>query len=204
MLSREQVANVIRDRDTYYDGMLRNGWVLPAKKQSICTLDFMQRVRAHEIYCPRVEHIKQPAVCLTPPPKHILIEKIMNAAGKREEKGEDISSLEVMLDLLLNKKKSADVPFLVQVLHLVDSEDEIFARDYVYRRPVKAKTVATMPLMNNADGFYDNLPQLRGSNSKHGQQQLRLTKAQRRLMQIKVLEARAFEITAKLNALRYG
>ena len=28
-LSREQVAEVIRDKDTFYDGMLRNGWVLP-------------------------------------------------------------------------------------------------------------------------------------------------------------------------------
>ena len=53
MLSRDQVANVVRDRDTYYDGMLRNGWILPAKKQSICTLDFMERARAGEIFCPR-------------------------------------------------------------------------------------------------------------------------------------------------------
>ena len=32
MLSREQVAAVVRDRDTYYEGMIRNGWKLPAKK----------------------------------------------------------------------------------------------------------------------------------------------------------------------------
>ena len=41
MLSREQVAAVIRDRETFYDGMIRNGWLLPSRKQSIVTLEFM-------------------------------------------------------------------------------------------------------------------------------------------------------------------
>ena len=58
MLSREQVSAVIRDRETYYDGMIRNGWLLPAKKQSICTLDFMTRVRAGEVFCPHASHVK--------------------------------------------------------------------------------------------------------------------------------------------------
>ena len=90
MLSREQVAEVVRDRDTYYDGMLRNGWLLPAKKQSICTLDFMQRVRAGEIFCPRASHVKAPPVCVTPPPKAVLIHKIATASTVLAEKGEDV------------------------------------------------------------------------------------------------------------------
>ena len=69
MLTREQVANVVRDRESFYSAMLRNGWVLPAYGNSICTLDFMERVRSREVYCPRVDHIKQLPVCLTPPPK---------------------------------------------------------------------------------------------------------------------------------------
>ena len=102
MLSREQVAEVIRDRETFYNGMLRNGWVLPNKKQSICTLDFMQRVRAGEIYCPRVEHIKKPAICVTPPPKETLIEKIDIACADRLARGEDTGALEKLLERLLN------------------------------------------------------------------------------------------------------
>ena len=83
MLSREQVAAVIRDRYSYYDGMLRNGWKLPGRKQSLCTMDFMERVRAGEIFCPRVEHIKRPAVCVTPPPKDVLVDKIDIACANR-------------------------------------------------------------------------------------------------------------------------
>ena len=177
MLSRAQVADVIRDRETFYDGMLRNGWRLPAKKQSICTLDFMQRVRAGEIFCPRAEHIKAPAVCITPPPKETIIEKIDIACAVRNQRGENTDALEKLLERLLNKK-SADTAFLVQVLHLVDPNDAIFARDYVYVRPARAKAVAVMPLVDNADGFYDNLPMI-NAKGKRSKQQLRLTKPQR-------------------------
>ena len=55
------------------------------------------------------------------------------------------------------------------MLHLVDPKDEIFARDYVYVRPAKAKAVATMPLLDNADGFYNNLPMI-NPKSKHSKQ----------------------------------
>ena len=41
MLTRDQVAAVIRDRESFYYGMLRNGWLLPARKQSVVTLKFM-------------------------------------------------------------------------------------------------------------------------------------------------------------------
>ena len=108
MLSRDQVANVVRDRDTYYDGMLRNGWILPAKKQSICTLDFMERARAGEIFCPRAEQIKAPAICVTPPPKAVLIDKIDIACCAHMNAGEDTRALEALL-LRLVKKKGADV-----------------------------------------------------------------------------------------------
>ena len=107
------------------------------------------------------------------------------------------------MERLLNKK-SADVPFLVQVLHLVNDSDEIFNRDYLYRRPAKAKPAVSMPLMNNADGFYNNLPQLQSAKGKHGRSQMRLTKAQKDAMQLQILQHRQFEIANKIAALRAG
>ena len=61
-----------------------------------------------------------------------------------------------------------------------------------------------MPLVDNNDGFFDDLPMLSGKvKSKKGQQkQLRLTKAQRAEMQLKLLEHRQFELNNKINALR--
>ena len=72
----------------------------------------MEGVRAGEIFCPHVKHIKEPPVCLTPPPKDVLIDKIVNAGAIREQKGEDVASLEKLCERLCNKR-SADVPFLV-------------------------------------------------------------------------------------------
>ena len=188
MLSREQVANVIRDRETFYDGMLRNGWKLPDKKQSICTLDFMTKVRAGEIFCPRAEQIKSPAICITPPPKKILIDKIDLACCAHMNANGDTAALEALIERLANKK-TADTAWLVQVLHLANPKDEIFARDYVYVKPVKPKAAVNLPMMNNADGFYDNLPML-SSKKKQRKGQLRLTKAQKEAMQLQVLEHR--------------
>ena len=53
MVSREQVANLVNDKQTMYQAMIRNSYVLPSYKQAICTLDFMFRVRAGEIWVPR-------------------------------------------------------------------------------------------------------------------------------------------------------
>ena len=97
--------------------------------------------------------------------------------------------------LLLLGKKTADTAWLVQVLHLVNANDEVFARDYVYVRPHKPKAVVAMPLVDNADGFFNGLPALsQKPKGKGAQQQLRLTKAQRSAMQIQVLEHRQAEL----------
>lgn len=162
--------------------MLRNGWILPAEKQSLCTLDFMQRVRSGEIFCPHVNLIKKPPVCVTPPPKEVLIEKIMDATEKRESRGEAIDKLQELLARLIGNK-SADTPFLVQVLHLVNDEDEIFHRNYVYVRKQKVKPQIDLPLISNEDGFYSDLPVLSGKKGNN-KQQLRLTKEQKAAMQL--------------------
>ena len=48
--------------------MIRNKYILPSKKQAICTLDFMLRVRAGEIWVPRRNDCSAVKVA-TPPPR---------------------------------------------------------------------------------------------------------------------------------------
>ena len=55
-------------------------------------------------------------------------------------------------------KKVGDSAWLVNVLYCLDREHRIFGRDYIYEK--KRQGVATMPLLNNEDGFFDGLPQL--------------------------------------------
>ena len=157
----------------------------------------MERVRAREIFCPHAQHVKQPPVCVTPPPKAILIEKIDIACAERARKGEDTAALEALLERLLNGK-TADQAFLLHVLHLVDSNDEIFRRDYFYQRPAKFKPVVDEPMIDNADGFFDNLPELGPLQGKRKQSKLRLTKTQKADMMLQRYEQRQAELTRKI------
>ena len=119
MLNLDQVDAFIEGRKTYHDAMRRNGWILPDLNYGICSLKFMQGVRAFEIYCPRVNEVKVPPVCLTPPPQMVLIQKIKKGAKIRESLKQDVSKLKELIYHLC-KKKRADTAFLVQVLHLVN------------------------------------------------------------------------------------
>ena len=81
MLSREQISQVVNDKHTMYDAMVKNGWALPHRKQPICTLDFMIRVRAHQLWCPRQDQTVKTVMCPTPPPKKELAELIRTASN---------------------------------------------------------------------------------------------------------------------------
>ena len=89
----------------------------------------------------------------------------------------------------------------MQVLHLVNPDDEIFRRDYLYVKPTRAKAVAALPLIDNADGFYSNLPIL-NTKSKKSSHQMRLTKAQRKAMKMQLFELRRTELDRKIAVLR--
>ena len=78
----------------------------------------MTRVRAGEIFYPEHEHVEAPPLCLTPPSKSVLVDKIQDAAAHLDEHSPDVSKVEDLLVLLMGKK-TADTACLVQVLHLV-------------------------------------------------------------------------------------
>ena len=76
MISREQASRCVVDRSSYYDALVRKGWLLPAKKQAICTKDFLEKVRNKEVWCPhRDQGVVTPKV-VTPPPKQDLANMI--------------------------------------------------------------------------------------------------------------------------------
>ena len=105
----------------------------------------------------------------------MFIAKINIASAVNKGKGMDIKAIEKLLQRLQSSKK-ADPPLLVQVLPLLAPADEIFARDYVYRWPKLKKTAVQAPVIDNADGFFDQLPRISGKGQR-AKQQLRLTKA---------------------------
>lgn len=57
LVSRNEVAAVVRDKKGMYRAMIANGFIMPAEKQQIVTLDFMYRVKSGALWCPKSEEL---------------------------------------------------------------------------------------------------------------------------------------------------
>lgn len=66
-------------------------------------------------------------------------------------------------------------------------------------RPNKRMTLNSLPMVSNEDGFFDGLPLLPASKQKGT---LRMTKAERKQMKLKLFELRQEELNLKMDALR--
>ena len=69
MISREDASRLVCDKETMYSALIRNGYVLPHPKQSICSLKFMQSVRKGEVWVPRKDQCNGFVKVATPPPR---------------------------------------------------------------------------------------------------------------------------------------
>ena len=75
-LSYSEACQFVRNKPQYHETMGRNGWLLPKRNSRLCTLEFMQLIRDGKIYCPKLKDENKTAVCFTPPPKEILMDKL--------------------------------------------------------------------------------------------------------------------------------
>ena len=158
MPPRGQGASAVRDCRTLYSTMLSHGWLLPQESQSLVTLEFMQRVQVGQVFCPRSEDVRAAPLCQTPPPQAHLVDKIIQAAGTQEKRGEDTASLERLLGYLVPpSEKQADSAFLVQVLHLVALYDLTSASDCVYKRAQSARPLVHPPNGKSSVAYYKAL-----------------------------------------------
>ena len=107
----------------------------------------------------------------------MLVGKIDIAGTVSKGKGMNSKVIEMLLQRLQSDKRS-DPPFLVQFLPLLAPADEILARDYVYRWPKLKKAAVQAPVIDNADGFFDQLARISGKGQR-AKQQLQLTKAKK-------------------------
>ena len=99
-------------------------------------------------------------------------------------------------------KHLADTEWLVLLLHVLRPEHDIFRKNYFYERPKKERGFNSLPMVDNSDGFFNDLPEASFKNKKRGSRFLRLTKAERKQMKIEQLELRRTELDDKLNELR--
>jgi hypothetical protein len=53
MLSREDVNTKVRNKQTYWEAMVRNNYQMPTLKSQIVTIKWMQGIREGKYWCPR-------------------------------------------------------------------------------------------------------------------------------------------------------
>ena len=78
-LSRDDLATVCADKQTLHDTCLRNGLLMPSRKQQICTMEFIWGVRQGLLWVPKVGEVANAVLVPSPPPKAALVEAILRA-----------------------------------------------------------------------------------------------------------------------------
>ena len=184
--------------------MIRNGYVLPSYKQAICTLDFMLRVRAGEVWVPRGNECRAIKVA-TPPPRQQLAEIFSTSVDLKVQNGnftaQQVQPLFALREIVV--KKLADSNWLIQVIYFLNPDHDIFQKEFFYEKPKKERAFNNMPMINNDDGFWDNLPAAAKLGSKkNGPRFLRLTKNERKQMKLQALELRKRELEDRMAQLR--
>ena len=69
------VDSLIRNKEHYYNALKAQGWLLPKRSSTICTLEFLHEVRQEKIFCPRLAAVTFKP-CANPPTIEQLAEMI--------------------------------------------------------------------------------------------------------------------------------
>ena len=68
-----------------YKAMVRNGYMMPNYKSSLCCLKWMERVRRGKYYCPLSKDI-HPMNCADPPQKEEILYQLLGFARDKDKK----------------------------------------------------------------------------------------------------------------------
>ncbi len=77
-LSIQQAGRLVSNVRSFYNAMLRNGWYLPHLKSSLVNQDYLEKVKAGKVWCPKYSDIRL-SPCPDPPPKSLLLDLLDRA-----------------------------------------------------------------------------------------------------------------------------
>ena len=112
---------------------------MPAYKSSLCCVKYMQRIRSGKYWCPKTQDVN-PVFVADPPLKTDIVTHLVAFAKDKN------------LNLGITEKRQPDKQWALLVLHKLQPNHVYFRKDYV------RKTVKDKMMVDNNDGFLDNLP----------------------------------------------
>ena len=123
-----------KNRDHFYDAMAANGYFMPDKKSTFCTLKLMKEVYLGKCYFPLLHDIRLEP-CLNPPSADYLVEVLANLIennGNYDSEDQMNQYKRLVKHLRHNKP---DKQWLLAVLSTLQPHNEIFQKGY--RPPTK-------------------------------------------------------------------
>ena len=138
--SLEVLASSIKSKEHYHECLVRFGYHMPALKSSICTLDYLTRVKAGKVYCPMTADVRLKA-CPRPPSQKVLLEMLKEAAAEDE------------CDLGILKNKEPDLRWMLEVLATMRPDCYIFEKGYVPALVDREAPKDVSQAVDNAEGF---------------------------------------------------
>ena len=68
---KQEVDTYITNKTTFYEFMLRKGFFMPEAKCSAVTVDFMDKVFRHQVWCPKQTDV-HPVQLARPPSREVI------------------------------------------------------------------------------------------------------------------------------------
>ena len=81
-ISYAEASKCVRNKGNYYSTMQKNEYHMPSKHSSICSLSFMRAARKGIVYIPKRFEVQFHLQCFNPPPRQILLQKLLPALEK--------------------------------------------------------------------------------------------------------------------------
>ena len=139
------MSHKIASLKDYYDATVRNGFYLPPFKSSCVTLQYIDKVRRKETWCPRFEDARI-GPCPQPPSKEAIVQELERAAARNR-----------FPPLGFTPRNAPSKHWLLHALRSIEFYHVFFSKSYlpppkVGRRPAQNAELA------NDDGFFDGLP----------------------------------------------
>ena len=136
MISTQELAKVIRNKDHMYKACLANGFHLPSRRSAFCTLKLMQEISQGTGAIPAVSDIKFRTV-LHPPNREYLIQAVTSlidagVVGQEYQDEEQAKSWKRLAKYI--RKAPPEKQWLIGLLSFLNPGSEIFEKGY--RPPV--------------------------------------------------------------------
>ena len=200
-MSREQIGEVVRSKQHFYNAMVLHGFVLPSQKQTIVSIKFMTQVRNNEVWMPRAEDIEHFKKVPYGPTNAMLVDFINSAVDSHEGQNnwtrDHLSRVRALMEIVA--KKGADKDWLLKVLWCLDRDCKVFGKSYRYVKPKDKINPARIEVFGNQDGFFDDLPPLLPHEMKG--RQMRMSKQDKQQLQMRVFQERQANLKRKMDKL---